>query len=79
MINTNGFSANEFILTGESLPSDKDHLFSTDKLLPLAEIKNCICMGTTVARGEATGIVYATGIKTEIGKISSSSQKIKSV
>jgi len=34
-------------------------------------------MGTTVARGDATGIVYATGIQTEIGKISTSSQKIK--
>lgn len=78
LIQSNGFSANEFILTGESLPSDKDHLFFTDKTLSLAEIKNCIYMGTTVARGEATGIVYATGIQTEIGKISSSSQKIKS-
>ena len=78
LIQSNGFSSNEFILTGESLPSDKDHLFAASKTLPLAEIKNCIYMGTTVARGEATGIVYATGIKTEIGKISSSSQKIKS-
>ena len=78
LIQSNGFSANEFILTGESLPSDKDHLFTAGKTLPLAEIKNCIYMGTTVARGEATGIVYATGIKTAIGKISSSSQKIKS-
>ena len=77
LIQSNGFSANEFILTGESLPSDKDHLFTTDKTQPFAEIKNCIYMGTTVARGEATGIVYATGIQTEIGKISSSSQKIK--
>jgi Ca2+-transporting ATPase len=77
LIQSSGFSANEFILTGESLPSDKDHLFYTDNTLPFAEIKNCIYMGTTVARGEATGIVYATGIQTEIGKISSSSQKIK--
>ncbi len=78
LIQSNSFSANEFILTGESLPSDKDHLFNTDKTLSIAEIKNCIYMGTTVARGEATGIVYATGIQTEIGKINTSSQKIKS-
>lgn len=79
LIESNEFSANEFILTGESLPSNKDSLFISDKTLPFNEIKNCIYMGTTVARGQAIGIVYATGIQTEIGKISSTSQKIKSV
>ena len=77
LIDSNNFSTNEFILTGESLPANKDHLFVTDKDLTFTEIKNCIYMGTTVARGEATGIVYATGIQTEIGKISSTSQNIK--
>lgn len=78
LIQSNGFATNEFILTGESLPSNKDHLFSTEKVLPLAEIKNCVYMGTTIARGEAVGLVYAIGIQTEIGKISATSQKIKS-
>lgn len=78
LIETNGFSANEFILTGESLPSSKDHLFITKQNTAVNEIKNCVYMGTTVARGEAKGIVFATGIQTEIGRISSSSQKIKS-
>ncbi|MCX6232406.1 MAG: cation-transporting P-type ATPase [Bacteroidetes bacterium] len=77
LIASDNFSTNEFILTGESLPANKDTLFTTDKILMFAEIKNCIYMGTTVARGEATGIVYATGLQTEIGKISTSSQKIK--
>lgn len=77
LIHTNGFSVNEFILTGESLPSDKDYLFVTDKTVPFVEIKNCVFMGTTVARGQAIGVVYATGLQTEIGKISTSSQKIK--
>lgn len=77
LIQSNGFSTNEFILTGESLPSNKDHVFSTNKTLSVTEIKNSIYMGTTVARGEATGVVYATGTQTEIGKISSLSQKIK--
>lgn len=79
LIESNNFSTNEFILTGESLPANKDHLFTTDKILSFAEIKNAIYMGTTVARGEATGIVYATGTQTEIGKINSASQKIKTV
>ncbi len=75
---SSGFSANEFILTGESLPSSKDHLFIAKKNISISEVKNCVFMGTTVARGEAKGIVYATGMQTEIGKISSGSQKIKS-
>ncbi len=78
LIESNGFSANEFILTGESLPSAKDHLFTAEKTIPISEIKNFVFMGTTVARGEAKGIVYATGMQTEIGRISSSSEKIKS-
>ncbi|MFZ4400265.1 MAG: cation-translocating P-type ATPase [Bacteroidales bacterium] len=78
LITSDNFSCNEFILTGESLPSNKDHLFTTEKNLSFSEIKNCIYMGTTVARGEAIGIVYAIGIQTEIGKINTSSQRIKS-
>jgi len=77
LIDSTEFSTNEFILTGESLPSDKDASFTTDKNLPVNELKNCVYMGTTVARGDATGIVYATGIQTEIGKISITSEKIK--
>lgn len=78
LVSSNGFSANEFILTGESLPSAKDHTAAFEKNSLIAEIKNCVFMGTTVAQGEARGIVYATGMHTEIGKISSSSQKIRS-
>jgi Ca2+-transporting ATPase len=78
LIDSHGFSVNEFILTGESLPSSKDHLFTAETSLSLSEIKSCLFMGTTVARGEAKGIVYATGMQTEIGKISSSSQTIES-
>lgn len=77
LIESDEFSGNEFILTGESLPSNKDASFSTDKNLPINEIKNCVFMGTTVARGDAIGIVYSTGMLTEIGKISTTSQKIK--
>jgi Ca2+-transporting ATPase len=77
LIEANGFFTNEFILTGESLPSNKDHQFVTESELPVSEIKNCVFMGTTVARGDAKGIVFATGMQTEIGKISSSSEKIK--
>jgi P-type Ca2+ transporter type 2C len=77
LITSDNFSANEFILTGESLPTSKDFAFTTSQTLPFTEIKNCIYMGTTVARGMATGIVYATSTQTEIGKINTTSQTIQ--
>ncbi|MDB5013247.1 MAG: hypothetical protein JWQ25_1449, partial [Daejeonella sp.] len=79
LIEANGFSANEFILTGESLPASKDPLFKTEETLLIGDIKNCVFMGTTAARGNAKGLVYACGMQTEIGKISISSEKIKTV
>jgi P-type Ca2+ transporter type 2C len=77
LITSDNFSANEFILTGESLPANKDQAFTTNQTLPFNEIKSCVYMGTTVARGMATGIVYATSIQTEIGKINTTSQTIE--
>ena len=77
LLATTNFSVNEFILTGESLPANKDQSFITSDKCSLVEIKNCVFMGTTVARGEATGIVYATGTQTEIGKISTTSETIE--
>jgi len=78
LIKSNELTVNEFIITGESLASSKDASFTSEKNIPITERKNCVFMGTSVAQGEATGIVCATGMQTEIGKISSSSQKIKS-
>ena len=63
LIESHGFSANEFILTGESLPASKDHLFITERNVSVSEIKNCVFMGTTVARGEANGIVNASFLR----------------
>jgi len=79
LISSNNFSVNEFVITGESLPANKDYQFTSDQTLTFAEIKNCVYMGTTVARGDAIGIVYATAAQTEIGKINTSSETIKAV
>ena len=76
LISSNSLSVNEFILTGESLPSSKTHEYQTDSRQNLADLRNCVFMGTSVARGDAKGIVYATGTQTEIGKISTASEAI---
>jgi magnesium-transporting ATPase (P-type) len=69
LVQSNEFSTNEFILTGESLPANKDSTLTIENKVPLSDIRNSVFMGTTVARGEATGVVYATGMQTMLGEM----------
>lgn len=69
--------ANEMALTGESVASEKQADFETNDDLPLPERKNYLFFGTTLARGEATALVCATGDNTELGKIAVSSQSMQ--
>ncbi len=58
-------------LTGESLPVAKDAAAVSEKTLMPAEQKNAVFMSTIVVRGHGTAVVFATGMKTQIGKVSS--------
>ncbi|MGD0353531.1 MAG: cation-transporting P-type ATPase [Dehalococcoidia bacterium] len=68
IISSFGLQTNESALTGESTPVAK-----YDKILPhdavLAERNNMIFAGTTITRGRGTGVVTATGMATELGRI----------
>lgn len=67
-------STNDFALTGESNPSRKfTHAIESD--VELANRHNLVFMGTTVANGEARGVVIGTGMQTELGKIASLSDE----
>jgi len=59
----------ESLLTGESLAVGKDaaELLAEDCLL--ADRRNMVFAGTMVGRGRAEGIVTATGLDSELGKI----------
>ncbi len=59
----------ESILTGESIPVEKDSGVVLDENTPLYERRNILFKGTVVVRGEGTGVVFATGKNTEMGKI----------
>jgi Ca2+-transporting ATPase len=59
---------NEAALTGESLPVGKSTARS-DPGAPLAERRDSLFMGTSVASGSGRALVTATGMRTELGKI----------
>lgn len=68
LIEASAFSTNEFALTGESDPTRKyTHAILTEVMV--AERHNTAHAGTTVATGEALGVVVATGIHSELGRI----------
>ena len=67
IVHSNDFSVNESILTGESLPVNKD---KTQK-------NNLIYQGTTVISGIAIATITAIGAKTKLGKIGKSLEDIK--
>jgi P-type Ca2+ transporter type 2C len=69
LISTAGFRAEEAALTGESVPTDKDHRAALDEQAPLGDRVNMAYMGTAVAAGTASAVVVATGMDTEIGRI----------
>ncbi|WP_211251230.1 cation-translocating P-type ATPase [Deefgea rivuli] len=71
LLQVNELAAHEAMLTGESLPVDK-HIAVLDAATQLAERGNMVFGGTMVLRGHAKGVVVATGLNTETGKIAAS-------
>ncbi len=77
LIEENNLKTNDFSLTGESNPVKK-FTHTIDHEVLLGDRNNLIFMGTTVATGNAKGVVIATGMKTEIGRIAHLSQGTQS-
>lgn len=67
-LETYNLEVEEAALTGESVPVEKNSLTITAET-PLAERCNLGFMGTAVTRGRGLGVVVATGMQTEMGKI----------
>jgi Ca2+-transporting ATPase len=62
------FKTNDFALTGESVPQEKI-TGAIEEKVSIADRINMAYAGTTVASGNAVGVVVATGMDSETGKI----------
>ncbi|OZI62865.1 cation-translocating P-type ATPase [Bordetella genomosp. 11] len=68
LIEASRLAADESALTGESIPVDKQ----VNPVVADARIGDRACMlfkGTAVTRGSGAGVVVATGLSTELGKV----------
>ncbi|MBI5845954.1 MAG: cation-translocating P-type ATPase [Deltaproteobacteria bacterium] len=63
------FSVEEAALTGESVPVEKNSRPISDENPPLGDRLNMAYAGTFATYGRSLGVVVATGMKTELGKI----------
>ncbi|MAT73182.1 MAG: hypothetical protein CMJ58_27160 [Planctomycetaceae bacterium] len=64
-----GFRTLEAPLTGESTPVDKTAAAELPGEAQVGDRRNMAFMGSAAAAGRATGVVVATGMATELGKI----------
>lgn len=69
LLDSRNLTVDESLLTGESLPVEKNAHASLPRDTPLAERRTLAYAGTLIATGRTRGVVVATGLDTELGSI----------
>jgi len=74
LVEADALLVNNAPLTGEAQPLP---LSATPSVTPLIESPNIVFAGCLVLRGQGTALVFATGLRTEFGKLAHLSQAIR--
>lgn len=77
LISSASLKCEESALTGESAPTEKDAAEICAENTPLGDRKNMAFSGSTVTYGRGAGIVTATGMDTQTGKIARMLTEVK--
>jgi Mg2+-importing ATPase len=72
LFDVDDFQADESVLTGESVPIEKNNAPVELDNPPPHQLSNIALMGSTVSNGSGSGLVVATGRSTYFGKVASS-------
>jgi calcium-translocating P-type ATPase len=70
-----GIEVDASTLTGESMPVFRAADL-VDRGMPLLQAREIVFSGTTCTEGEANGVVFATGMHTELGRIAALSERV---
>ncbi|MBI3353304.1 MAG: cation-translocating P-type ATPase [Nitrospirae bacterium] len=77
LIEAYSIAADESVLTGESIPEEKEAAATLTDDAPVADRRNMLFAGTVVTRGRGKGIATATGMETEFGRITGLVKAVK--
>ncbi|MDF2988130.1 MAG: sarco/endoplasmic reticulum calcium-translocating P-type ATPase [Eubacterium sp.] len=77
ILESSSLQVDESLLTGESVPVEKSALKNNKALIDPFDKKSSVYMGTIVTGGRGKAVVFATGMKTEMGHIADMIQNIE--